>query len=76
MAILIGLLSSLWQPAPMLLMGIMALIAGTLAIFLPETVGSKLPETMDDAINIGKNTNRGICTCICPKNLDEIFQEN
>ena len=76
MAILIGLLSSFWQPAPMLIMGIMAVVAGTLAIFLPETVGNKLPETMDDAINIGKNTNRGICTCICPKSLDEVFQEN
>ena len=43
---------------------------------LPETVGNKLPETMDDAINIGKNSNRGICTCICPQSLDEMFKEN
>ena len=76
MAILIGLLSSFWQPAPMLLMGIMALIAGSLAIFLPETVGNKLPESMEDAVNMGKNNTRGICTCVCPRSLDEVFKEN
>ena len=76
MAILIGLLSSFWQPAPMLLMGIMAVIAGTLALLLPETVGNKLPEKMEDAINIGKNSKRGMCTCTCPNSFDDLFGEN
>lgn len=76
MAILIGLLSSFWQPAPMLTMGVMAVVAGSLALLLPETVGNKLPERMEDAINVGKNTNRGICTCICPKSIDDVFKEN
>ena len=76
MAIMIGLLATYWTPAPMLIMGIVAVVAGTLALMLPETVGNKLPETMDDAINIGKNSNRGICTCICPQSLDEMFKEN
>ena len=75
-AILIGLLSTFWQPAPMLIMGIMAVVAGTLALLLPETVGSKLPESMEEAINIGKNNERGMCTCICPKSVDDIFKEN
>ena len=76
MAILIGLLSSFWQPAPMLLMGIMAVIAGTLALLLPETVGNKLPEKMEDAINIGKDNDRRMCTCICPQSFDDLFREN
>ena len=76
MAIMIGLLGTYWAPAPMLIMGIVAVVAGTLALMLPETVGNKLPETMDDAINIGKDSNRGMCTCVCPKSLGEMFEEN
>ena len=67
MSIMIGLLGTYWTSAPMLFMGIVAVSAGTLALMLPETVGNKLPETMDNAINIGKNSNRGMCTCICPQ---------
>ena len=76
MAIMIGLLATYWTPAPMLIMGIVAVVAGTLALLLPETVGTKLPETMEDAINIGKNSNRGICTCVCPQSLEEMLEEN
>ena len=47
-------------------MGIVASIAGTLAIFLPETLGNPLPETMEDATNIGKDSKRGFCTCTSP----------
>ena len=63
-SILIGLIP---KPAPFIIMGIVACVAGGLALFFPETVGSKLPETMDDAINIGKDSKRGICTCVKPQ---------
>ena len=75
-AILIGLTGNYWQPAPMLIMGIVAIVAGVLAVNFPETVGTELPETMEEAINIGKNTNRGICTCVCPSYLSERFNRN
>ena len=73
---LVGLLAPFWFPAPMVVMGIVAVIAGALALKLPETVGNKLPETMDEAINIGKDSKRGICKCICPKSLSEMFKED
>ena len=72
---LIGLLAAYWGPAPMVVMGIVAVIAGTLALRLPETVGNKLPESMDEAINIGKDSKRGMCTCVCPTSFHEIFKE-
>ena len=63
-------LKNFWQPAPMLIMGIIATVAGFMAIFFPETVGNPLPESIEEAINIGKsNSGRGLCTCDCPKSL-------
>ena len=73
---LVGLLAVYWGPSPMVVMGIVAIIAGLSALKLPETVGNKLPETMDEAINIGKDSKRGICTCVCPKSLYEMFKED
>merc|ERR1712223_725684 len=73
---LVGLLAVYWGPSPMVVMGIVAIIAGLSALKLPETVGNKLPETMDEAINIGKDSKRGICTCVCPKSLYETFKED
>ena len=58
--ILIGLIP---KPYPMVIMGIVACLAGGLAILFPETVITTLPETMEDAINIGKDSKRGLCTC-------------
>ena len=75
-AILIGLTSEHWPPAPMLIMGIVAIVAGVLAINFPETVGTELPETMEEAINIGKNTKRGLCTCVCPESLGDWFKDD
>ena len=47
----------------MVIMGIVECLARGLAILFPETVGTTLPETMEDAINIGKDSKRGLCTC-------------
>ena len=54
-----------------MLLGVVALAAGVLAIFFPETVGMNLPETMEEAENIGeRNKGRGLCTCECPTYSD------
>lgn len=37
----------------MLLFGLVSVIGGSLIFFLPETLGNKLPETVEEAINIG-----------------------
>ena len=39
--------------------------AGCLATLFPETLGQRLPEDMEDALNIGVDNTRGLCTCIC-----------
>jgi hypothetical protein len=62
--------------APMLILGVSAVIGGGLALFFPETVGNKLPQTMDEALKIGQGSTRGVCTCICPSSLSEIFAED
>ena len=77
LALVLQLLSAYYLPAPMLIMGVTALIAGCLALYFPETVGNRLPETMEEAIHIGENnSSRGFLTCICPKSLKEMFKEN
>ena len=38
----------------MTVMGSVAIIAGIFAMAFPETTGRKLPETMTEAMNIGK----------------------
>jgi len=75
-ALLLNLIKEHWTSGPMVVMGIVAIMAGGLATLFPETVGQKLPHTMADAINMGKNNKRGLCTCVCPKNLKSYFSED
>ena len=74
-SLLLDLLKVYWLPAPVFIMGVVATTAGALAVFFPETLGEKLPETMDEAFRylgttvilqyhhffctIGGNSNRG-----------------
>lgn len=49
-------LGSLWIPLPLLIMGSGALVGGILVFLsLPETLGEKLPDTMEEALMMGKN---------------------
>ena len=43
-----------WLPHPVLIMGVVAIVAGLLTSFFPETQGQKLPETIEESINIGE----------------------
>ena len=44
-------------------MGIVASVGGVSAVFFPETLGEKLPETIKNALSIGDKFMRGFCTC-------------
>jgi len=51
----IASLSSVYTPLPLIIMGSGSLVGGILVyLFLPETLGKKLPESMDDALQLGK----------------------
>ena len=71
--LLIEILGDYWKPAPNVFMGITTIIAGSLAIFLPETAGIGLPETMEQAIALSKRPARGLFSCIYPKSFKELF---
>ncbi|XP_038659852.1 solute carrier family 22 member 2-like [Scyliorhinus canicula] len=47
-------LAHIWIEMPLVVFGVIALIAGALVLFLPETMGMALPETIEDAENIGR----------------------
>ena len=65
LSMLLDLLKVYWLPAPVFIMGVVATVAGALAIFFPETLGEKLPESMEDALSIGSGQQRGFCTFTC-----------
>ena len=50
---LLELLSVYWVPAPVLVMGVTATLAGITAAGLPETQGGKLTDTLEEAEMIG-----------------------
>jgi len=64
-SMLLDLLKVYWLPAPVFIMGVVATFAGVLAVLFPETLGEKLPETLDDAIRIGTGKNRSFFSCSC-----------
>lgn len=50
----VPLLKFIFDFLPLLLFGVVAFISGVLATMLPETLGIKLPDTIEEAENIGK----------------------
>ena len=49
----IAMLNTVWAPLPLFVMGAGSLIGGLLVFFfLPETLGKKLPDSMQEALNL------------------------
>lgn len=44
----------MWEQLPFVLFGGLALISGALVLAAPETLGAKLPDTMEEAARLGK----------------------
>ncbi|KAG5846631.1 solute carrier family 22 member 2 [Anguilla anguilla] len=51
-------LAVIWLELPLIIFGVIALIAGALVLMLPETKGVPLPETIDDIEFPGRNRER------------------
>lgn len=49
----LNLLGDYWTALPLIVYGSLALLAGVLALLLPETLNKKLPETLQDGENFG-----------------------
>uniref|UniRef100_A0A0A0MQP6 Solute carrier family 22 member 1 n=1 Tax=Oryctolagus cuniculus TaxID=9986 RepID=A0A0A0MQP6_RABIT len=45
-------LMEVWQPLPLIVFGVLGLLAGGMTLLLPETKGVALPETIEDAENL------------------------
>lgn len=74
-ALLLDNLKVFWLPAPVFIMGCVATVAGGLAVLFPETLGRRLPETMEEALAIGTEGNtRSLLTCTC-RSPKEMFSE-
>ena len=48
----LGPLAKIWQPLPMLIIGVPIILSGLLASKLPETYNEDLPQTMKGAIEL------------------------
>ena len=46
-------LVSVWEPLPYFVFGILEIIAGVVALLLPETLGKNLPDTLDEGEAFG-----------------------
>lgn len=46
--------AQIWTPLPLVLFAAMAITAGLLSLLFPETLHTKLPDTIEEAENIGK----------------------
>ena len=61
-------LPNIQERLPMWILGGSSLLGGLLAFALPETLGSKLPEKIDDVRELKKNA-KPLCNCVNPKTL-------
>jgi len=43
-----------WKPLPSLVFGVVCTLSGLLYVFLPETLGHVLPDTIEQAERLGK----------------------
>lgn len=44
-----------WSGLPALIFGVTSLVSGALTVLVPETAGTRLPDTIREAENIGRS---------------------
>ena len=62
-SLLVLSLKTVWEPLPIFILGIIPTIAGILASKFPETTGEGVPETMEQALNVGKDSKFKLFSC-------------
>jgi len=61
-------LPDIQKELPMLILGGSSVIGGLMAFALPETLGSNLPENIEDVKKLRENP-KSLCSCVNPKTL-------
>ncbi|XP_063954422.1 organic cation transporter protein-like [Lytechinus pictus] len=52
------LLDEVWEPLPVIIFGVLSIIAGVLILFVPETLGARLPQTIEEGELFGTKKGR------------------
>jgi len=52
----LSLQAYVWRPLPSLVFGVICTISGLLYVFLPETLGHVLPDTIEQAERFGRRS--------------------
>lgn len=52
--LILFLQAQIWEPLPLVSFATMSILAGLLTLLFPETLHKKLPDTVQEAENIGK----------------------
>ncbi|CAH1241763.1 SLC22A5 [Branchiostoma lanceolatum] len=64
------LLHDVWSPLPYLTSGTFALVAAGLVLLLPETLGTKLPQSLAESENFTRNTAQATTTTAAPNDAE------
>nr|XP_053652868.1 organic cation transporter protein-like [Cherax quadricarinatus] len=51
----IASLADIYKPLPLLTLGVLSLVSGCLTVFLPETLGCELPQTLEESEALGRH---------------------
>ena len=44
----------LWEPLPSLVFAVLGVLSAISTLFIPDTRGKAMPETIEDALNLGR----------------------
>nr|XP_053651859.1 organic cation transporter protein-like [Cherax quadricarinatus] len=72
----IASLADTYKPLPLLIFGVLSLVSGCLTVFLPETVGCELPQTIQDCEAFGSDQSIWYFTCCSSCHNKSTPQEN
>ncbi|XP_063836586.1 organic cation transporter protein-like [Ostrinia nubilalis] len=69
-------LANISQDLPLLILGVLGVIGGLLCLFLPETMDTEMPQTLQDGENFGKDQKFWDFPCFPRKKSPEEDEEN